>query len=219
MRPVRLALTKGRIERSALALMERAGYDTEPLINKGRRLIVPTGGGKLEVVFAKAADVITYVETGACDIGIVGKDTIAEMGGSYYEMADLRSGRCRMALAVPAGSDFYGGYRAKRIASKYPQVAAEFFARKQMDVKILKIEGSVELAPVLGMADGIVDIVETGATLRENGLEVVETVFEISTRMIVNIASLKLRKAEIEEIVARMNAAAGGDKHGRTDSV
>ena len=211
MRAVRLALAKGGIEKAALGLMARAGYDTEPLVRKGRKLIVPIDGGKLEVVFAKAADVITYVETGACDIGIVGKDTTNEMGGSYYEMAALRSGRCRMVLAAPVGSDFYGGYRAKRIASKYPKAAAEFFAGKQMDVKILKIEGSVELAPALGMADGIVDIVETGTTLKENGLEVVETVFEISTRMIVNIASLKLRKAEIEEIVARMNAAIGGE--------
>ncbi|MEG2175146.1 MAG: ATP phosphoribosyltransferase [Oscillospiraceae bacterium] len=206
MHPIRMALTKGRIEKGALELMERAGYGCVALHDKGRRLIVPTDGGELEVVFAKAADVITYVETGACDIGIVGKDTILECGSSFYEMADLNYGKCRMVLAAPIGSDFYSGYAARRIASKYPKIAADFFAKKQMDVKILKIEGSVELGPVLGMTDAIVDLVETGRTLAENGLEVIETVLQVSARLIVNIASLKLRKGDIEEIVERFNA-------------
>ena len=191
-RTIRMALTKGRIEKDAVSLLEAAGYGCAGLRNKGRRLIVPTDGGEIDVVFAKAADVITYVETGACDIGIVGKDTILENGSSFYEMADLGIGRCRMVLAAPQGSDFFSGYAARRV-----------------DVGIIKIEGSVELGPVLGLTDAIVDLVETGKTLAENGLEVVETVCEVSTRLIVNIASLKLRKAEIEEIVGRLNAAKG----------
>ncbi|HWP51598.1 MAG TPA: ATP phosphoribosyltransferase [Clostridia bacterium] len=204
---IRLALTKGRIEKGAIALLEKAGYGCAGLKDKGRRLIVSTDGGEMDVVFAKAADVITYVETGACDIGIVGKDTILENGRSFYEMADLGIGKCRMVLAAPKGKDVFEGYTAKRIASKYPKIAADYFASKQMDVKILKIEGSVELGPVLGITDAIVDLVETGKTLAENGLEVVETVCEVSTRVIVNIASLKLSKNEIEEIVERLNQA------------
>jgi ATP phosphoribosyltransferase len=204
---VRLALTKGRIEKSALSLLERAGYGCLKLREKGRKLVEKTDGGELEVVFAKAADVITYVESGACDIGIVGKDTILEYGSSFYEMADLGIGTCRMVLAVANGVDFYRGYTTKIIASKYPKISADYFSEKNMDVKILKIEGSVELAPVLGLADGIIDLVETGRTLRENGLEALETVKEISARLIVNIAGLKLRKQEIEEIVARLNGA------------
>ena len=109
-----------------------------------------------------------------------------------------------MLLAAPKGSDFYGGYRAKTIATKYPNVARRFFESKQMDVRIIKIEGSVELAPLLGLSDGIVDIVETGATLRENGLEVVEPIHQVSARLIVNAASLKLRKQEIEDLAARL---------------
>ncbi len=206
-RTIRMALTKGRIEKGAVALLQKAGYGCEGLQDKGRRLIVSTDGGEIDVVFAKAADVITYVETGACDIGIVGKDTILENGSSFYEMADLGFGRCRMVLAAPADSDFFAGYAARRVASKYPKIAADYFAKKQLDVGIIKIEGSVELGPVLGLTDAIVDLVETGKTLAENGLAVVETVCEISTRLIVNIASLKLRKAEIEEIVDRLNNA------------
>ena len=117
---------------------------------------------------------------------------------------DLGFGKCGFALAAPKGSDFYGGYRVKTIATKYPNVARRFFESKQMDVRIIKIEGSVELAPLLGLSDGIVDIVETGATLRENGLEVVERINQVSARLIVNAASLKLRKQEIEDLAARL---------------
>lgn len=206
-RKIRMALTKGRIEKCVIPMLEKAGYGCEGLKDKGRKLIIPTDGGEFEVVFAKAADVITYVETGACDIGIVGKDTILECGRSFYEMADLGIGRCRMVLAAPKGKNFFDGYNAKRVASKYPHIAADYFAKKEMDVKVLKIEGSVELGPVLGITDAIVDLVETGRTLAENGLEVVETVCEVSARLIVNIASLKLHKQKIEEIVERLNSA------------
>ena len=118
-------------------------------------------------------------------------------------MLDLGFGKCRFALAVKEGSDFYGTYKTRRIASKYPNVARAFFARKGMDVDIIKIEGSVELAPILGLADAIVDIVETGATLKENGLVPIETVAPVSARLIVNTASMKLRKAEIQDFIAR----------------
>ena len=205
MRPIRMALTKGRLEKDTVALFDRMGLDTSAFKDKGRRLILPVGDG-LEVVLAKAADVITYVEHGVCDIGVVGKDTIAESGGSFYEVLDLGFGRCRFALAAPKDRDFFAGYHAKTIASKYPNVARSYFDRKGMDVRIIKIEGSVELAPLIGLADGIVDIVETGSTLKENGLEVVETISPISARLIVNVACMKLRKEEIESLIVRMES-------------
>ena len=206
MKPLRMALTKGRLEKDTVALLERIGYDCEAVHNKGRKLILPVGD-RLEVVLAKAADVITYVEHGVCDLSVVGKDTIMENGTSFYEVLDLGFGRCKFALAAPKGSDFFGGYASRTIATKYPNVARNYFESKAMDIRFIKIEGSVELAPLLGLSDAIVDIVETGTTLKENGLEVVETICDISARLIVNTASLKLRKAEIEELVAQMEQA------------
>ena len=208
MRPIRIALTKGRLERNTVSLLKQIGCDCAALENKGRKLILPVDGGKIEAVLAKAADVITYVEHGVCDLGVVGKDTILEYGGSFYEVLDLGFGKCRFALAGPKGCDFFGGYSARTVASKYPTVAAEYFRGKAMDVRIIKIEGSVELAPLLGLADAIVDIVETGNTLRENGLEVIDTVCPVSARLIVNAASMKLRKEEIEALVGKMECAA-----------
>lgn len=204
-RPIRIALTKGRLEKSSVSLFKKMGLDTTELENKGRRLILPVG--KYEAVLSKAPDVITYVEHGVCDIGVVGKDTIVEHGSSFYEVIDLNIGKCRFALACPKGTDFFSGHKRKTVASKYPKVAKEFFKSKGMDVDIIKIEGSVELAPLLGLADGIVDIVETGSTLKENGLEVVEEILPISARVIVNMASMKLRKDEIEAFLADMEKA------------
>ena len=178
MKPLRIALTKGRLEKDTVGLFERLGYD-----------------------------VITYVEHGVCDLGVAGKDTIMEHGSSFYEVLDLGFGKCRFALAGPVGKDFFTGYKSRTIASKYPNVARTFFESKAMDVRVIKIEGSVELAPLLGLSDAIVDIVETGSTLRENGLEVIETICEISARMIVNTAAMKLRKAEIESLTKQIEQA------------
>jgi ATP phosphoribosyltransferase len=173
------------------------GIPQLPALDKGRKLAVPIGDGKLELVLAKAPDIITYVEHGVCDMGIVGKDTIMEGARSLYEVMDLGLGRCRMVLAAARNKDFYSGFRAKSVATKYPVITRAFFEGKAMDVNIIKIEGSVELAPLLGLADGIVDLVETGETLRANGLTVVEDVAAISARVIVNIEAMKTRKAEI----------------------
>ncbi|MEG1886587.1 MAG: ATP phosphoribosyltransferase [Oscillospiraceae bacterium] len=202
MKPIRIALTKGRLEKDCVKIFDKMGLDTDALKNKGRKLILPVSD--YEAVLAKAADVITYIEHGVCDIGIVGKDTILEHPGSYYEILDLGIGKCRFALAGPKGNDFFSGHSAKTIATKYPAVAERYFSGKGMDVRIIKIEGSVELAPLLSLADAIVDIVETGSTLFENGLEIIEDVVPISARVIVNIASLKLRKKEIEDFVDLM---------------
>ncbi len=199
-RPLRIALTKGRLEKDTIGLLEALDYDCSIVRNKGRRLILPIPNGNMEVVLAKANDVITYVEHGVCDLGVVGKDTIMEMQGKFYELLDLGFGRCKFALAVKKGSDFYSGYSVKTIATKYPNVSRSFFEAKGMDVDIVKIEGSVELAPLLELSDGIVDIVETGTTLRENGLEVYEDVAPISARLIANTVSMKLRQQEIEAL-------------------
>ncbi len=207
MKPLRIALTKGRLEKDTVALFEKLGMDCTAVHNKGRQLILPIGDGSIEVVLAKAADVITYVEHGVCDLGVVGKDTIMENGSRFYEVLDLGFGRCRFALAGPKGKDFYEGFSEKTVASKYPNVTRAFFESKAMDVRVIKIEGSVELAPLLGLSDAIVDIVETGSTLKENGLEVKETVADISARLIVNTASMKLRKQEIESLSAKMEEA------------
>lgn len=209
MRPIRIALTKGRLEKDTVALFERMGYDCSSLHNKGRKLILEIPDANLEVILAKAADVITYVEHGVCDMGVVGKDTIMEHGGSFFEVADMGFGKCRFALATKKGTNFYEGYGVKTIATKYPVVARRYFAGKGMDIQIIKIEGSVELAPLVGLSDGIVDIVETGTTLRENGLEVIEQIADISARLIVNTASMKLQKQPIESIITRIQQVKG----------
>ncbi len=206
MRPIRIALTKGRLEKRCVELFESIGFDCSELNSKGRRLILPMDAH--EVVLAKAPDVITYVEHGACDLGVVGKDTIVEAGSGVYEMLDLGFGKCRFALAGPKGIDFYAGYHERVVASKYPNVAKHFFEQKGMDVRIIKIEGSVELAPLLNLAHAIVDIVETGSTLRENGLEVIEEIMPISARVIVNKASMKLRREELERLLDEIALAA-----------
>lgn len=209
---LRIALTKGRLQDKSVELFEGMGMDCSPIKNPGRRLVHSIPNYPLDAVLAKAPDVITYVEHGVCDLGIVGKDTILEQGKSFYEVLDLGFGRCRFALAVKEGSDFYGTYKTRRIASKYPNVARSFFEKKGMDVDIIKIEGSVELAPILDLADAIVDIVETGATLKENGLTPIEDVAQVSARLIVNTASMKLHKAEIEDFITRCQAELEGAK-------
>lgn len=200
---LRIALTKGRLQDQSVELFEAMGLDCSPIRNPGRRLVHSIPNYGLDAVLAKAPDVITYIEHGVCDLGIVGKDTILEKGSSFYEVLDLGFGRCRFALAVKQGSDFYGTYKTRRVATKYPEVARSFFERKGMDVEIIKIEGSVELAPILDLADAIVDIVETGATLRENGLVPIEDVAEVSARLIVNTASMKLYKNEILDFLSK----------------
>ena len=196
---IKLALTKGRIEHKAVEILRACGYDMSEIDDKGRKLLFHCGN--VEIVLAKAADVITYVEHGVCDAGIVGRDTIMEQGGSFYELLDLNFGKCRFALAGIKGKNFYEGYGHKTIATKYPNVAKKYFAEKDVECEIVKIEGSVELAPILGLADAIVDIVETGTTLKENGLEVYETIADISARCIVNSASIKLKNREITDFI------------------
>ena len=203
-KPLRIALTKGRLEKDTVGLLESLGFDCTEVHEKGRKLILSIPDANLEVVLAKAADVITYVDIGVCDMGVVGKDTIMEMPGKFFEIVNLGFGKCKFALAAKKGVDFYEGFGVKTIATKYPNVARTFFEAKGMDVEIVKIEGSVELAPLLDLSDGIVDIVETGTTLKENGLEVKEDIAPIAARLIVNTVSMKMRQQEIESLVEKI---------------
>ena len=203
-KPLRIALTKGRLEKDTVGLLESLGFDCTEVHEKGRKLILSIPDANLEVVLAKAADVITYVDSGVCDMGVVGKDTIMEMPGKFFEIVNLGFGKCKFALAAKKGVDFYEGFGVKTIATKYPNVARTFFEAKGMDVEIVKIEGSVELAPLLDLSDGIVDIVETGTTLKENGLEVKEDIAPIAARLIVNTVSMKMRQQEIESLVEKI---------------
>lgn len=206
MKRLRIAVTKGRLLEDSLELFEKMGFDCSAVRADTRKLILPIGNYPMDVVLSKAADVLTYVTHGVCDLGIVGKDTMMEHGGSYYEMLDLGFGVCRFALAVPDGTDFYGTYQNRVVASKYPNVTKNYFAGKGMDVSVIKIEGSVELAPLVGLSNGIVDIVQTGGTLKENGLVPIETVAPVSARLIVNNASMKLYKDQVFDFMDRIEA-------------
>ncbi len=203
---IKIALTKGRLEKFSIDIFEKAGIDCTEMKDKGRKLIFHSNNRDIDFVLVKATDVLTYVEHGAVDIGIVGKDTLMEYNKDFYEVVDLNVGKCKFAVASLPETDLYKGYNRKKIATKYPNVAASHFRKMGLDVEIIKIEGSVELAPILHLADAIVDIVETGDTLRENGLVIKEEICDISARVIVNIASMKMKQKEIGEIIAALTA-------------
>lgn len=201
---IKVALTKGRLEKNAINIFEKIGVNCDELINKGRKLILKSSNSNIEFILIKAVDVLTYVERGVVDIGIVGKDTLMEYNRQLYEVVDLKVGKCKFALASIPNFNIKEGFNRKKIATKYPNVAREYFKGKGQDIEIIKMEGSVELAPLVGLADAIIDIVETGNTLKENGLIVFEDICSISARMIVNKNSIKIKKKEITEIIEKV---------------
>lgn len=205
-RPIIIAVPKGRILNALAPLLARAGIDTAPLFESDRRLVRPSPDGALSWVFLKPDDVPTYVEYGAADIGVSGRDTLLERRHDLYTPVDLGIGKCRLVVAAPRGQALPD---VPRVASKYPQVAAAHFAAKGVQAEVIPVHGSVELAPLVGLSHAIVDIVETGATLRDNDLEILETVAEVSTLLIANRASYKLRGDVIGPLVARLRAAVG----------
>ncbi len=214
MKPLRIAVTKGRLLDETMLLFERAGIDCSGFSSSDRRLILPISDGEIEIILAKAPDIITYVEYGVCDMGIVGKDIIMEYASKLYEILDLKIGNCYFAVAGLPELKFAPNGRNRRAATKYMNVAKRHFDKQRKDVDLIKIEGSVELAPLLGLADMIVDIVETGKTLHANGLVVYEKIHPISARLVVNNASMKLRKQEIETIAMKLELAINMDKQG-----
>lgn len=196
-----IALTKGRLEKESVKIFEKCGYGIEELQNKGRQLVFKDSIKENEYFLVKAADCVTYVEHGVADVGIVGKDTLLESTGRYYEVMDLDIGKCGFIVASLPEMDPYKKVGHVKIGTKYPTVAKEYFKKIGMDVEVIKIEGSVELAPILGLCDAIVDIMETGTTLKENGLIVFDRICDISARVIVNKASFKLKRDEITDLL------------------
>lgn len=192
-----IALTKGRIEKQFLDYFQSLSYSIEPLVNKGRKLRVETN--EFSFVFAKGVDVATYVEHGIADLGIVGDDILMEFQPDVFDLLPLPFGNCRFALAGEKKEAVSGKKRV--IATKYPNVTTAYFRQKGEAVDIVKLEGSVELAPLLGLADAIVDIVETGSTLKENGLVVLEWMQPITARCIANRSSLKIKREQITPIL------------------
>lgn len=207
---ISVALTKGRLEKETVRLLEQGGYGIESLKDKGRTLVFKDSKKDVQYFLVKANDCITYVQHGVADLGVVGKDTLLEGDKEYYEVLDLGIGKCRFIVAgLPENNPFHKVGHVK-IGTKYPNIAREYFLRKGIDAEFIKIDGSVELAPLLGLCDGIVDIMETGTTLKENGLVVFDTVTQISARVIVNKASFKLKRKEIAQIIEDLKQQIGG---------
>ena len=204
MRYLTIALAKGRLAKKAMELFEAIGISCEEMKDKdSRKLIFTNEELGMRFFLAKASDVPTYVEYGAADIGIVGKDTLLEEGRKLYEVMDLGIGRCRMCVCGPASAkEMLKHHQLIRVATKYPRIAKDYFYnQKYQTVEIRKLSGSIELAPIVGLAEVIVDIVETGSTLRENGLEVLEEVCSLSARMVVNQVSMKTENERITRII------------------
>ena len=199
------ALGKGRLAKTTLNMFEQIGISCEDMKDKDtRKLIFVNEELKLRFFLAKGPDVPTYVEYGAADIGIVGRDTILQEGRNIYEVLDLGFGACRMCVCGPESArDLLRHHEQIRVATKYPKIAKDYFYnKKHQTVEIIKLNGSIELAPIVGLADVIVDIVETGSTLRENGLVVLEEVCPLSARMVVNPVSMKLEQQRISKLIA-----------------
>ena len=212
MRYITFALAKGRLAKKAVDLLERTGITCEEMKDEqSRKLIFVNEELKLKFFLAKASDVPTYVEYGAADIGVVGKDTIMEEGRKLYEVLDLRMGKCRMCVAGPASArEYLKHHELIRVASKYPNIAKDYFYnKKHQTVEIIKLNGSVELAPIVGLSEVIVDIVETGTTLKENGLEVLEEICPLSARVVVNQVSMKMENERISRIIQDLRRVIG----------
>ena len=208
---ITLALSKGRIFEETLPLLKAAGIEVLEDPETSRKLILPTNQADVRVVLVRATDVPTYVQHGGADLGVTGLDTLIEHGGAgLYQPLDLKIARCRMSVAVPAGFDYAGAVRQGsrlKVASKYVTIARDFFATKGVHVDLVKLYGSMELAPLTGLADAIVDLVSTGSTLKANHLVEVERIMDISSRLVVNQAALKLKQAPIRRIIDAFAAA------------
>lgn len=210
MKYITIALAKGRLAKQTLALLEQSGITCEEMKDKDtRKLIFVNEELGLKFFLSKTSDVPTYVEYGAADIGVVGSDTILEEGRKILEVLDLGLGKCRMCVAGPASAkELLQKNEIIRVASKYPNIAKDYFYnKKHQTVEIVKLNGSVELAPIVGLSEVIVDIVETGSTLRENGLEVLEEICPLSARVVVNEASMKMQRERITKIVRDLKDA------------
>lgn len=199
-----IALNKGRILKECLPLLARCGITPDEDPHASRRLIFNTTSGDHQIIITRSADVPTYVEHGVADIGVTGKDTILEYGAGmgFYELLDLNIGRCRMMTAGPVGVPEPSG--VLRVASKFANITRDYYHSQSRQVSIIKLSGAMEIAPLLGLADTIVDIVDTGNTLKANGLEARDSICDISTRLIVNRASMKTKFGEVQSLVEQL---------------
>ncbi|MCL2433240.1 MAG: ATP phosphoribosyltransferase [Clostridia bacterium] len=205
---ITFALAKGRLTQGAIGIFEKAGADCSPLLDETSRKLVRTSpDGRFRYILVKPVDVPVYVSSGVADAGVVGRDTLAEAGLPLYEMVDLGFGACRMCVCgFPQDKQRLQGGGSLRVATKYPRIAREWFARRGIHIEVIPLQGSVELGPLVGLSDVIVDIVESGGTLRANGLEVLEEIFHSSARLVVNRASLKVQQG-LREFVERVAGA------------
>ncbi len=202
-----IAVPKGRLQTSVIRLFEKAGIDCSELRDPSRRLIVPVPGSDWQLLLAKPADVPTYVEYGAADLGVVGKDILLESRKDVAELLDLGFGKCRLIVAVPESSGIKKVQQLdfnSRVATKFPEITTDFFSRQGIQAEVIKLNGSVELGPMVGLADAIVDITETGTTLEENGLIAIADIAQVSTRLIANQVSYKVKYDSIHKLVKQL---------------
>ncbi len=215
--PVTIALSKGRIFEETVPLLAAAGIEVTEDVEKSRKLIFDTNRPDVRVVLVRASDVPVYVQYGGADLGVSGLDSLIEHGGQgLYQPLDLQIAKCRVSVAVRNGFDYQLAVKQGarlRIATKYPEIARNFFAKKGVHVDMVKLYGSMELAPLTGMADAIVDLVSTGNTLKANDLVEVEPIMDISSRLVVNQASLKLKQAPLRHIIDAFAQAVAAKKH------
>ena len=209
-RRFRIALPKGRLFDQAVDLLSRSGIRAADGSLESRRLVFPDSGMNYDFVALKPVDIPVYVESGAIDAGIVGTDILREMETDVYEPMDLRIGKCRLVVAAPDGVVLSYGHHL-RVATKYPRTAERFFNARQAHVQILRLDGSVEIAPLLGLSEAIVDLVETGRTLQENGLRIVEEVAQVSARLIVNRTAMKTKAHEAGAVISKLDAVVYAD--------
>jgi len=206
MQPViTFALAKGRLAEQAFTLLEQLGIDCSEPRNPGRQLVLWDRKSNVRFILVKPSDVPTYVDHGVADIGVVGKDTLLEAGRPLYEVLDLTFGRCRLCIAGYAEQPHSATRATLRVATKYPSVARTYYDAKGQTIEIIELHGSVELGPVIGLSDVILDIVESGSTLKANGLTVLETVCECSARLVVNRVSMKTKRDRIRQIINGMS--------------
>lgn len=207
---INVALPKGRLGEKVYAMFEKAGYECPSIKENNRKLIFENAEAGVRYFWVKPSDVSIYVERGAADIGVAGKDILLEYEPDVYELLDLNIGKCRMAVA--AKSDFFDdNLKTLKVATKFENIAKRYYVSQGRDIDIIKLNGSIELAPILGLSDVIVDIVETGTTLKENSLEVFETVAQISARLISNKSSFKFKTQEIETILEALKSGIEND--------
>ncbi len=200
-----VALPKGRLGESVYDLFEKAGFGCPEMLEPNRRLIFENEENAVRYFWAKPSDVAIYVERGAADVGVAGKDILLEYSPDVYELLDLDMGKCRLCVAGPA--DFRDDLsHTLRVATKFPNIARRYYAAQSRPIDVIELNGSIELAPIVGLSDVIVDIVETGKTLEENGLAPLKTIVPVSARLIANKARFKFRRREIDELCARLGA-------------